>query len=219
MSHLAMPRLAPTGRKRKGLTPLIQKGDFEAESFNPVAERPNPNFVQLEQRIRVTMFYDIPSWLTTSTSAPVSQQRTVQLSDFANNGEYTSLFDQYRILQAEVWVTPGFIESATYTSDIASCVDLDDANAASFSVVASKQGSMITGGCAGIYHRWQPHVAMAAYSPSSFASYANVPSPWIDSASPAVSHFGFKVATNVAAPAVQYNLTVRAVVEFRAPGV
>jgi len=61
-------------------------------------------------------------------------------------------------------------------------------------------------------------MAVAAYS-GAFTSYSNLVGGWIDSASPAVQHYGIKLATPIATGSIAYTMTARAVVSFRSPGI
>jgi hypothetical protein len=138
------------------------------------------------------------------------------LSSFPNVTEYTNAFDQYRIDQLEVWLElVGNQDAALGT--LVTAVDLDDANVPTGPTqIQDKQGALVGSGAAMRYHRWVPHVAVAEYS-GAFTSYGNVPATWIDTASPGVLHWGFKTAA-AAYTVASYNLTVRAVISFCAPG-
>jgi hypothetical protein len=190
-----------------------------ALSFDTVGIRPQPRITSVEQTLRATLIADIPNAVASTVISPVYSAFNIALSSFSDYAEYTGLFDQYRIVQAEVWLVPNSVVTNTAMGDVVTAVDLDDANTpTSFNQVASKGGALITGGQAGHYHCWEPHVALAAYS-GAFTSYANEGPQWIDSGSPAVSHFGFKTAIQTSGVVTGYNLQCRILVEFRAPGI
>jgi hypothetical protein len=133
--------------------------------------------------------------------------------------EYTGLFDQYRIRLIEAWLEPIAAQGTTVFGPVASAIDLDDANSpGNLASVQAKQDSLTSYGGSSHYHRWVPHCALAAYS-GVFTSFANVTAPWIDSASPAVQHFGLKYAALPTPAAVPYRLNVRMHLSFRAPGI
>jgi hypothetical protein len=179
-----------------------------------------PTFVALEQGIQVTMTQYVFAAIT-SGATPQFYGAPFTLSNFANFSEYVSLFDQYRIDQIEVWLYPQVILQNGVSAEIASAVDLDDANTpTSINNVVSKQGSILTGTACGHYHRWKPHMALGAYSGSVFTSFANETASWIDSASTGVQHYGLKVATSTTTgTAIPYDLNVRIVASFRAPSI
>jgi hypothetical protein len=131
-----------------------------------------------------------------------------------------TMFDQYKIEQLEIWLTPDTTVTNLSRTMIASAIDLDDAaTPTSFLTVSDKQGSLVTSGQAGHYHKWKPHMATAVYS-GAFTSFANEPAGWIDSGSPNVQHYGVKSATSGAdGVVVRYSLEVRGVLSFRSPSV
>jgi hypothetical protein len=209
-----------SARSGKRKSKLAKDGQTSGKFFNVVAGRPYPSFSTLEQRIQVVDIYNYSSFITTSTTVPVFTSFAFILSSLPNYTSYTSLFDQYRVDQLEVWLEPSSVLSTANYSTLATAIDLDDANVATaYSQVEGKQGALVGEGAAGRYHRWRPHVAIAEFS-GAFTSYGNAPAGWIDAASPSVQHFGFKTAAGITSSgAVSYNLTVRAVVSWRAPGV
>jgi hypothetical protein len=208
------------GKKKRGKHALSKVGGSAALFFNEVGTRPHPRYVSLEQTITVELEDQYQNFFTTSTSVPVYGSTFFALSQFDSYTEYTGLFDQYRIDQLEVWVEPAAGAGSSIFPLLATAVDLDDTSTpTAFAVVAGKMESLVSTGAQGRYHKWVPHVAIAEYS-GSFTSYGNLPATWIDSASPSVQHYGFKIASlTEVVQAINYNLTVRAVVSFRAPGI
>jgi hypothetical protein len=172
----------------------------------------------VEQSIQVCMTTE-GTLFTTSSSVPTTYGLYTTIAGFAQSSEYLSLFDQYRIDLLEVWVRPTLSQGNSMFSDMASCIDLDDANTPiSFAEVEAHQRSMVASGGAGRYHVWQPHVATAVYS-GAFTSFSNEPAGWIDSASPNVQHYGVKFAIGTETVPQSYLYTVRGTVTFRAPGI
>ena len=214
----SQPASAPARVRRSvGRKSTVKDGKIVVKTFNPIAGRPYPPVRSLMSTITVQMSTTIPNFLITSTTIPTYATFIPTLSLMGGTAAYTSLFDQYKIDRVEVWLEPSGLP--TTFAEIASCVDLDDGNTpTSFSSVADHPGSLVAGGGTARYHAWMPHCALAAYS-GAFTSYANVPAPWIDSASPGVQHFGLKVAAANSAAVSSYNLVTRFVVSFRAPGI
>lgn len=213
------PRTRPN-RQQKAAK-LVADGHAIAKFFNAAGGRPYPMFLTLVPTIKVQMTGFTSNWVTSSLSVPVYNAIGFGLNSFGGYTNYTALFDQYRIDQLEVWLemdNPYTV--ATNSSEVATCVDLDDSTTPStIASVADHPGALVGSGQAGRYFRWKPHVAVAAYS-GSFTSYQNEVADWMDSASPGVLHFGFKAALGPVGVAVQsYNLTYRAIISFRSPGI
>jgi hypothetical protein len=208
-------------RSKKGagrkLTSLARDGQPISSFFNEVASRPYPHFGSLENTIRTMNVYTTTAFLATSLTVPTFASAYIALSQFPNYTEYSSVFDQYKIDQVEIWLEPvGSQENGLGV--LTTAVDLDDANLPTVATgLYDKQDALVGNGAAGRYHRWAPHMAVATFS-GSFTSYANEPAGWIDSASPNVQHYGFKCAAGVFPVAYTYTLTVRAIISYRASG-
>lgn len=174
----------------------------------------------LEQMIKAQLDFTPIVFFTTNALSSSYAGASFQLNAFANYGEYVALFDQYRIEQIEAWLEPFQVSQASAFGDLSTCVDLDDSsNPPNLAAVQAHQGSLTGSGAAGHYHKWRPHVATAAYN-GSFGGFNNVASPWVDSASPNVQHYGFKAAAGpTTGGTFAYVLYARAIVSFRAPGI
>lgn len=191
-----------------------------AKFYNMVAGRPYPRLTSLEQKIQVCLTTNIAGAISSGTTGDSFYAKAFSLNDFAGSTSYLTVFDQYRFDQLEVWLEPANgTTSDTFYPLLITCVDLDDANLPStINQVEDHQQSLSGEGQAGRYHKWNPHMAVAAYS-GAFTSYKNEPAGWIDSASPSVQHYGFKAATYSNGFVWSYQLTVRALISFRAPGI
>jgi len=231
--HLAQPSLGalhslsaiPAGlvkvmngriQKRKVPGGLISDGQICSKTFNELAARPVPrNGLSLEQGITLEMTYE-GSLFTSSVTVPVGAAAAVVLSSFTGATALTSVFDQYRFDQIEVWLEPVAAQGTTVFGNLITAVDLDDVTVPASAAIADRQGAIQGYGGAGRYHKWKPHMAVAVYS-GAFTSFANETAGWIDSASPNVQHYGFKTYALTTPVAITYNITVRAVLSFRAP--
>jgi len=203
---------APAGRSGQGFS-----SDPVHRAYNPVAERPGMR-ANIQNTVRAVLSQSLPAQLVTSTLAPTFGGYAFTLAETPNSTQYLGVFDQFRIDRIEVWLEPQAAQGTTVFGLLASAVDLDDYNTpTSVANVIDKQGSVMSNGGAGIYHTWQPHVALAAYA-GSFSSYANVASPWIDSASPGTQHFGLKFAAEATPVAINYRLSFKLHCTFRASG-
>jgi len=209
-------------RKGKRHNPSILKdGQIVSKLYNEMASRPYPSLgLSLEQGITVSLTQVSSLLFTSSTTINVGAGLSVEMNMLSGYGPYLALFDQYKIEQLEAWIDPLVAQGTTVFNAYTSAVDLDDANVpTTFSSVDDKQGSLTTVGGCGHYHRWAPHIAIASYS-GTFTSYANAPASWIDSASPAVQHYGLKtVSAPNPAGAIPYWVTIRATCSFRSPGI
>jgi hypothetical protein len=210
-------------RQRKGRkgSPLAKEGQIMAKVFDALgANRPYPtNNLSLEQSIRVELTLDIGTFISSSSTngASTYAAQAISVGQFSGAASLLAVFDQYRIVQLEAWIESDVPNAVATVPNLVSAIDLDDANVpVSVGNVSDHQGSITSMGPSGHYHRWMPHLAVSTYS-GTFTSYGNVPCMWIDSASPNVQHFGLKAATTSTGATMFYNLTVRAVVDFRAP--
>jgi hypothetical protein len=141
-----------------------KRGKIIAKFFNDVAGRPFAPLGSLEQSISVSLEFS-GLLLTTQTVAETYVSHSVLLSGLNGYFSYTSLFDQYRIDFVEMWVEPQAAQGTTVFGQVATAVDLDDANSpTSMTDVSIKPGALYGAGGAGRYHKWQPHMAVAVYS-------------------------------------------------------
>jgi hypothetical protein len=211
-----------SGRKKKTgkRSKLAREGQVVSRMFDSLGSRPYPtNGIGLEQSIQLELTYLTQSVVSSSATSGIPMYAAMAFSIGQTSGAAALLatFDQYRIDQIETWFEDPNPNSAVSYPDIISAVDLDDNNTpTSVGQVQDHAGSLMSAGPGGHYHRWRPHIALAAYS-GAFTSYSNVPSMWIDSASPNVQHFGLKVATVSNSGQVAYNVVTRMVVSLRAP--
>jgi hypothetical protein len=141
----------------------------------------------------------------------------ITLANFAGYADYTTCFDQYRILQVVYTFEPlGSFAALALGYTIGVSFDYDDATAPS-AVSDLEQFDTFMSVPLGQYFQriLNPRIAYAAYS-GAFSSYANQRAGWIDCASSAVQHFGIKwfvPATGTSLNA--YAVKAQAFVQFR----
>jgi len=211
-------------RRTRGQTKgaLVKEAQLVSRTFDALGSRPSPtNGLSLEQTVQLELMVDYGTVTSSIVSGvPSYFGNTFVLSAFSGGSSLTTVFDQYRIDQLEVWIETTVPNNVNAFPTLISAVDLDDANTpTSVGQVSDHLGALQTNGPAGHYHKWKPHVALAAYS-GAFTSYCNTPSQWIDSASPNVQHYGLKYAlVSNSTAGIQYRVTCRAVVSFRAPSI
>jgi hypothetical protein len=215
-------RAALKGKQHAGRK-LVRDGQICSRMFDAYGNRPQPrNGINLQQSITMELEYVQQTVITSSGTAGVSTVAALNftLSQFGAAAALAAVFDQYRFEQIETWVEcniPNNVASAV--PNLCTAVDLDDSNLpGTFTQVSDKQGALTGNAPAGHYHKWRPHMAVATFS-GAFTSYANVPATWIDSASNNVQHYGLKLAALSGGGAYPFNVTVRAVISFRAPAI
>jgi len=173
----------------------------------------------MEQGITIEMVFHTQAFLTATALAGTYayNSRSFVLSDFSGASSLETVFDQYRFDQIECWLDTTTPNNGNPMSTLYSTVDLDDAAVATTpGLIQDHPGAIVSVLPGGHYHKWRPHMAIAAYS-GAFTSYSNAPPLWIDVASPNVQHYGLKTAILSTGTAYVMDLTVRAVISFRAP--
>jgi len=156
------------------------------------------------------------SVLSANSALPVGFARSFQVSDLAQATTLLSVFDQYRIMQVEVWLKPQSASVGTQTAtSLYTVLDYDDATTPiSENQMQQYTNVTISAVVEGIYRRFRPHIAVAVYS-GAFTSFKNELSDWIDSGSPNVQHYGFKALISPGPTTLAYDLEYRYWVQFR----
>jgi hypothetical protein len=191
-------------------------------AFNIEGSYPNiSKTVSPYNQIRVQSTFSNAVYHTTSTTVPTYNSQYLAINQFSSYLGYTSVFDQYCIEKAEIWLYPAgnqYTPGSTAPPSLITCVDLDDANVpTTLGNVSDHQESISTGNLCGHYHMWQPQYATAVYS-GSFTSFG-ADRGWLDCASPGIQHYGFKLAVQATpGQAIAYALTARITVAFRSAG-
>jgi hypothetical protein len=113
------------------------------------------------------------------------------LTTVPDSGDFTGLYDQYRILQISVEFLP---TSQSGGGPLLTAIDYDDAGTPpSVNELLSHSTLMKVAPGSGIVRTFQPRIAVAAYS-GVFTSFAQLTSPWLDNASNGILHYGLKAA-------------------------
>jgi len=188
--------------------------------YDRAGVRPGLKALAEEQSIRTMVSLDASFILTPGNVTNAYFAAYFAIGQY-NLGSFLAVFDQYRIDLVEVWLSPVEGADTRFPGTFATCLDYDDANVPTTSAqVMHHPSALVSAGNACHYHRFVPHMAVAAYS-GAFTSYANVPAGFIDSASPNVQHFGIKGMCSAAtsSASVSYAMYSRLTVTFRAPGV
>jgi hypothetical protein len=161
------------------------------------------------------------TFFTSSSTLPIYTAFYFSLSgNVPDYTSYTSVFDQFRLRRAQMWIVPRVGPSQISTSanlgQLASCVDYDDATSpTSIAQVSGYSNALVGPGTQAHYRDLKPHPAVAAYQ-GALTAFANVsPDIWIDSAYPNTQFFGVKTAITVTDAAYIFDVLVRTTWEFR----
>jgi hypothetical protein len=152
----------------------------------------------------------------TSSTVAVFSTLSLTLTNFGNVTNFAGVFDQYRFRMAEVTIYPGIDQSTSGTVGLLhTVIDYDDSNTPTITGLLDYQNVIVTRGDEVQKRTFVPHAAVAAYS-GAFTSYSNVTSPWIDTSSPNVSHFGVKLGITPTTNVNSYSIVARCWIQFRA---
>jgi hypothetical protein len=172
----------------------------------------------LKQRYSCVQTFCVQSWFSSSASVPTFTYINCILNQIDQYATFVSLFDQYRFLECEVWITPqvSAAVSSSHTGSIFTVLDYDDSTVLTTIGQAQDYAScVVSPQTTGHYRRFTPHAALAAYAPSAFTSFANVASPWLDTSSYSVTHYGVKVACSISSTPSVFDLQIRMRVQFK----
>jgi len=180
----------------------------------PRAKDVMPMRINRNQTCSLTSVYD--SITVSSGAGAISQYALAfSLSQFGNAVGFTSVFDQYRCLQLQAVFLPITPLGSGNGAVIYTVIDYDDNNTITISQADAYASEMIVQAGSYFERTWTPHVPDALYS-GTFSAYGNRTSPWIDSASSNVLHYGLKIVVSTTASAVSlYQLKISAVWQFR----
>jgi hypothetical protein len=160
------------------------------------------------------------SALTLSNAADTAVGKYFTLSQVGSYAEYCNLFDQYRILEIEIWIEPTMTMATAAASESAfyiTCPDLDDAGTPTVNSMQLKPGAIQSGIFHSHYHRFQPRTATPSYQASAFTGYSvGEPGIWLNTTYPDIQHYGLKIGASISQTnAIVLRATVRFTVEFR----
>jgi hypothetical protein len=152
--------------------------------------------------------------ITTSTSVEVNQSFYFTLDSVAGHTDFTSLYDQYRILAIYCELLPS--NDGLTSGAIVVTPDYDDATAANVSTLLQYSAARRFPVGKPIYLTvQQPAVDLTVYGTSGAAPGVNRTSPWIDCGKADVQHYGLKLAVSPTGTSVAYQAMFKYLVEFR----
>jgi hypothetical protein len=138
--------------------------------------------------------------IVASASARSDTTYYFALNGVDNVGNFTNIFDQYRIdcVVAHIVPSNNAIQVPTYSTtefvNMYVVIDYDDATALSTTPSYRAYDNCIElapgESCKRIF---QPRAALSAYAAGSFGAYSNVGGMWLDSVSTSIQHYGLKI--------------------------
>lgn len=177
--------------------------------FGRVARFDNRVYNVIQTSTQTTLY-------TTSTTIPTFGSKYFSTADFPQFSSWASVFDQYKFVEVEVWITPATpVQTLVGTAYFYSVIDYDDANnLSSIPAVVQYTNLVCSPHTNGHYRKFTPHIAGAVYS-GAFTSFANRRPEWIDVASPNVQHYGLKCASDSTSTTVPIQVMTRIWIQFR----
>lgn len=171
-------------------------------------------FPTIKQHVYVTVVNTVLGTITTSTTASISSGFQFRLSDLPQASVFTSSFDRYRFLDAQLQFNPT-VAAPTSGGPLITAIDYNDASAPSVEI-QQRETAMTTPIGQYFERTLKPRQAVAMYGGSTFTSYANVYGMWIDANSPSTPHYGLKYYVPVQATATTiYSVSARIHVQFK----
>lgn len=141
----------------------------------------------------------LPELLIQQSSSFNNASFSIAYNNIAQSAQLTTVFDQYRIDEVQLIFRPMFLavnmsgSTTFYVPQLYVVVDYDDANTSGYTAATYQAYSNCN---VSMYETvsvdFVPHIAVSAYSGSSFNQYQNLTPKWIDTSSPNVQHYGVK---------------------------
>lgn len=157
--------------------------------------------------------------IVSSSAAEMDGFISWTLANLPDATEFTTLFDQYRIVHVDMEFMPTFNQNVPATSTgylpIVTAIDYDDSTTATYAQLGEYESAQYNVPEQRFVRSVVPAIAIAAYS-GVFTSFANRRMQWLDCASPSVVHYGLKWAIpQTAATVTYYQVLSRLTVQFK----
>jgi len=207
-------KFTPSRKRSRGIRGELLPND--GLTFTTLTAIPR-TIVNRSQTYNIVQSYSLPAFFSTSTSLNTFSSVGATFGNIDQAASLAVVFDQYRITELEVWLMPRDSAAATSSSQalLYSVIDLDDGTPLTTPGQFGDYTSCVTSEIdQGHYRHFIPHVAMAAYS-GAFTSFANVASPWIDTSSPSVIHYGVKFGAGVTGTSHTYDVNLKLHIQLR----
>jgi len=160
---------------------------------------------------------DLGPFITSSAGGEVDGSQSFQIALVPGITSWLSVFDQYRIIQIEVWATLQCSSGQSLIDGFRwfSVVDYDDANNITASAAQQYSNCTDCGRNESVYRRFRPHMSIAVGAVGGTVNSGNALSTWVDSARTDVNHFGVKYALQATSTTVVLSQRVRFHLQFR----
>lgn len=166
--------------------------------------------------IHLSQALEESTFITSSSTVPVFSSILFNISTISNFLSLAAVFDEYRILEIEVLITPNVTEiiNGLNAGSYITAVDIDDSSIpTSQAQLASYETSIDSKATVSHYHRWVPQFAVAAYA-GAFTSYSMM-TGWLDCNSPNIQHYGIKFGVTVSSVTQEFTYQYRYRCAFR----
>jgi len=202
----------------------MQRYNFSAVNL---LTRPDPLPLMVRAKTyQISREYEAGTY-STNTTVPAQAAITFQLSSLPGFADFTSLFDQYRVIQAQL----SFIPFQTVCNNVSShpgflhtVIDYDDNTV--ISVVQAEQydtykkDSLLTEFSRVLYPRVSASVYLTTLTTGYSMGLSGYRGPWLDAVSSSIPYFGVKFISDGSqsvSAQLAFTLSVRLVCEFRSP--
>ncbi len=154
--------------------------------------------------------------LTSSAGAETDLARAFTINDIQGISSWLSVFDQYKIKEIELWITPSS-SSQTVVDNfrLLTVIDYDDSVTPTFNGLLQYSNVTDSGRNEGVYRRWSPHVQVGQASAGSTVNSRNQVADWTDSATTSTTHYGVKISMTATTTTVVIAFRVRFHIQFR----
>ncbi len=151
--------------------------------------------------------------IVSTVGSDTTQAFSFTLGGLNNATEFTSLFDQYRLVQVQAQFYP---DDAPESNLIYTVIDYDDASALTGPGQPLEYGTLQVNRFDEYFERTlNPRASLAAYS-GTFTSYAMAPQKmWLDCNSPDIQYYGLKVYIPATTAALDLNISFRMIWQFK----
>ncbi len=194
---------------------------YVAKCFDAAGQYPSiPRGSISKPQCEVYLYQENNSF-NTNTLTEVRTGFSIRLQDFPNYSLWTGAFDEYKIVGCEVWAIPAITQtsagSAYQAGRYVGSIDLDDASPfSSYAAHCSSDSAMVSGVCTGQYWKFVPRISNTVYNGAVASGYQSADkTEWIDTATPAVNHYGIKFTSTATTVAQNIVLEFRIRVLFR----
>ena len=160
--------------------------------------------------------------VTTSTIATTQLAIKYQISQVPSVGDFTNLFDQYRIVKVQTTLYPSATESEAAGSTVLNgygikAIDYDDGTSTNFGDLLQFGNCQHFKLTEPIITTIVPRLASPTFGSSVFSSFSMTPkNVWVDMASTTAEYYGLKIAFPIVPiNTVTYSIVTKFWLEFR----